>query len=61
MRVRINRAPYAGQTARIVDLPDSPVQIENGLRVLSAQVKLQDGREVLVPMANLEALGERLN
>jgi hypothetical protein len=61
MRVRINRAPFIGQTARIVDLPESPVQIENGLRVLSAQVRLQGGQTVLVPMANLEYLGEIQN
>jgi hypothetical protein len=61
MLVRINRAPYFGQTGRIVDLPESPVQIENGLRVLSAQVRLQGGQTVLVPMANLEYLGEIQN
>jgi transcription antitermination factor NusG len=57
MTVRITRDPYAGQTGRIVDLPKSPVLLENGLRILSAQLELPGGETIYVPLQNLEVLG----
>lgn len=57
MTVRMTRDPYMGQTGRIVDLPKSPVLLENGLRILSAQLELPGGETVYVPLANLEVLG----
>lgn len=57
-RVRIRRAPHAGRVGLVVDLPEIPLTIANGLRVLCAQIKLQSGELVMVPRANLEMLGE---
>ncbi|HEX2620576.1 MAG TPA: hypothetical protein VHL11_10520 [Phototrophicaceae bacterium] len=57
MMVRITREPHIGQTGKIVDLPKSPVLLENGLRVLSAHVEFPGGETVYVPLANLEILG----
>ena len=56
--VRLSRAPHEGQIATVSDLPDKPQIMENGLRVAAAQVKLRNGHEVLVPLANIELMGE---
>lgn len=61
MRVRLRRAPYAGRVGQVVDLPDQPTLLENGLRAICAKVKLQNGEQVLVPRANLESLGDTLS
>lgn len=60
MRVRLRRAPYAGRIGTVMELPEKPIQIENGLRVTCAKVRLQREEEVLVPLQNLENLGEAL-
>lgn len=57
MVVRLTRAPYMGQTARIVNLPDSLRLLDNGLRVQCAEVELFTGEVALVPLANLESFG----
>ncbi|MBC8170165.1 MAG: hypothetical protein H7X77_00775 [Anaerolineae bacterium] len=57
MTIRITREPYMGQTGKILDLPKSPVLLENGLRVLSAHIEFSGGEAVYVPLANLEILG----
>ncbi|MBI5931186.1 MAG: hypothetical protein HY862_17890 [Chloroflexi bacterium] len=56
--VRLSRAPYEGQIATVTALPDKPQIMENGLRTAAAQVKLRNGHEVMVPLANIELLGE---
>lgn len=55
-RIRIIRVPYFGATGSVQALPHELVRIETGamLRVLHA--KLDDGRNVLVPRANVELL-----
>ncbi|MEO0560661.1 MAG: KOW motif-containing protein [Chloroflexota bacterium] len=53
-RVRITRAPYAGQTGIILELPVAPQIIGNGLRVPSAMVETAGGEHVAIPLANLE-------
>lgn len=57
MTVRITREPYLGLTGRIMDVPKKPVLLDNGLRILSAQIELVVGETVFVPLANLEILG----
>lgn len=57
MSVRVTRAPYAGQTGQVMDLPKHPVLLDNGLRAMCAQVALIGGEQVFVPLANLEVLG----
>jgi hypothetical protein len=57
MTVRITRDPHAGQTARVVEIPNTPLLLENGLRVSCARVELLAGGVVAVPVNNLETLG----
>jgi hypothetical protein len=57
MNVRITREPYLGQTGRVVDLPKSPILLDNGLRVSCAKVELTGGETVFVPLANVEVMG----
>lgn len=57
LTVRVTRAPYAGQTGRVVDVPNDPQPLPNGLRVPAARVELLAGETVFVPLTNLEVLG----
>jgi hypothetical protein len=54
--VRLTREPYAGQSAQIINLPKSPVLLDNGLRVSCAEVELVGGNRVKVPLANIELI-----
>jgi len=56
-QVRITRAPWDGFIGDVVELPETPQVVGNGLRVPSAKVRLPGGRIGLVPLANLELLG----
>ncbi len=56
-QVRITRAPGDGLVGTIEALPQTPLVLENGLRVPCAQVRLSADRVVPVPLANLELLG----
>lgn len=58
MNVRLTRMPYAGQVGQIANLPKSPLLLDNGLRVMCAQVALVSGDRVFVPLANLEIFGK---
>lgn len=55
--VRLTRPPFAGATGRILNLPKTPQLLDNGLRVLCAQVELVTGEKVTVPLANIEVFG----
>ena len=57
LRVRITRHPHLGQIARIAELPDQPLPMPNGLRVMGARVELISGQIVNIPLANLELAG----
>lgn len=57
LTVKVTRAPYEGQTGKIVELPPNPVLLDNGLRILCARVELTIGETLFVPRANLEVLG----
>jgi hypothetical protein len=57
MTVRLTRDPHAGVVGQITHLPKTPQLLENGLRVLCAQVDLVTGEKMLVPLANLEVFG----
>lgn len=58
MSVRLRRVPYDGQVAQITEIPESLQVVENGLRVPAAHVKLKGGKRVVVPLANLEMMGD---
>jgi hypothetical protein len=55
--VRLTRQPSAGQVGKVVNLPKTPVLLENGLRAVCAQVELAGGEKMLIPLANLEVFG----
>ena len=55
-QIRITRAPWDGIIGEVVELPDAPQIIGNGLRVPSAKVRLPNERIGIVPLANLELL-----
>jgi hypothetical protein len=55
-QVRITRAPWDGFIGEVVELPETPQIVSNGLRVPSAKVRLPGERIGLVPLANLELL-----
>jgi hypothetical protein len=54
-RVRVLRKPYFGLWGMVTELPTQLQQLETEASVRVVKVKLQDGREVLVPEANVEA------
>ncbi len=56
--VRLARGDHAGFVGEIVDLPNTPVLLDNGLRVRCAQVQLiTTGERLTVPLENLEISG----
>lgn len=56
MEVRVTREPYFGRRGQVVKIPKIPVLLDNGLRVMVAQVVI--GLETVdVPLANLELAG----
>jgi len=52
--VRVIRAPYFGLLGRVTSLPPDLQRMESGTLVRVAKARLADGREVLLPRANLE-------
>jgi len=56
-KVRLRRAPHAGATGTLVNLPAGLKTLPNGLRVLAGEVKLNNGEQITVPLVNLEVLG----
>lgn len=56
MSVRMSRDPYLGQTGRVIELPETPLLLDNGLRVPGARVELITGDKISVPLANLELI-----
>jgi hypothetical protein len=55
--VRMRRPPNAGMLGTIVELPTGLSLLPSGLRAPAAEVKLENGETVLVPLVNLEVVG----
>ncbi|MEP6986356.1 MAG: hypothetical protein ABI970_12205 [Chloroflexota bacterium] len=55
--VRLTRIPHAGDVGTVVNLPKMPILLENGLKVLCAEVESVTGEKITVPLANLEVFG----
>lgn len=55
--VRLRAAPYRGAIASIVKIHPSLRALPSGLRAPCADVRLEAGELVLVPLANLEVVG----
>jgi hypothetical protein len=53
-RIRIIRVPYFGAQGTIVDLPAAAQEIETGAMTRVLIARLDDGRTVTVPRANIE-------
>ncbi|MCK6577837.1 MAG: hypothetical protein L6Q98_07000 [Anaerolineae bacterium] len=56
-QVRLARGDSAGSMGVIVNLPKTPILMDNGLRVPCAQVELATGEKITAPLANLEVTG----
>jgi hypothetical protein len=54
-QVRVLRAPYAGMIGKIQGIKGT-VPFPSGLRLPAAEIRLDDGNKVMVPLANLEVL-----
>ncbi len=54
--VRIQGAPYAGKFASILQMRTGLYTLPNGIKAAAADVQLEDGSRVTVPLANLEVI-----
>lgn len=55
--VRLRRPPGAGLIGTIATLPPGLSELQSGLRAPAADVKLENGESVVVPLVNLEVVG----
>jgi hypothetical protein len=55
--VRMRRAPHAGEIGTISKLRPGLSTLPSGLRAPAANIKLEDGEQILVPLVNLEIVG----
>lgn len=56
-QVRLRRAPNAGEIATLANLRPGLSSLPSGLRAQSAEIRLQNGQLLLVPLVNLEVVG----
>jgi hypothetical protein len=56
-QVRMRRPPNAGMLGTISELPTGLSLLPSGLRAPAAEVKLENGDVLLVPLVNLEVVG----
>lgn len=54
--IRVIREPYFGQLGTVTKLPPELVTVESGAVVRILEVKLSNGKEVVVPRANVEII-----
>jgi hypothetical protein len=57
LTVRMRRPPFAGMIGTISNLPAGLSILQSGLRASAADVKLENGESVTVPLVNLEVVG----
>jgi hypothetical protein len=57
LTVRMRRPPFAGLIGTISNLPAGLTVLQSGLRAPAADVKLENGESVTVPLVNLEVVG----
>ena len=56
--VRVIRAPYFGGLGVVTDLPSALEVVDSGAKVRILKVKFKDGKEAVVPRANVEMIEE---
>jgi len=56
-QVRVTRAPHAGSTGLLLNLQPGLSVMPSGLRVPAAEIRLETGEQITVPLANLEVIG----
>jgi hypothetical protein len=57
LTVRMRRPPFVGMIGTISNLPPGLSTLQSGLRASAADVKLENGESVTVPLVNLEVVG----
>ena len=55
--VRLRRQPAAGQIGSIMGLHEGLSTFPSGLRAAGAEVRLENGEQLLIPLVNLEVVG----
>jgi hypothetical protein len=55
--VRLRRPPNSGMIGTLSNLPAGVSILPSGLRAPAAEVKLENGETLLVPLVNLEVVG----
>ena len=55
--VRVISLTHPAQIGTLLHLLDHPVDLPNGLKAKSADVRLESGEQIFVPLTNLEVLG----
>jgi hypothetical protein len=54
--VRVQTAPYAGLIGKITEMLPGLTPLPNGLKAESVSVKLENGEDIIVPLANLDVI-----
>ncbi len=55
--VRVTRAPFACATGTVISLLPGLTTAPSGLRAATAEIRLESGEQILVPLVNLEVIG----
>ncbi|MFA7057652.1 MAG: hypothetical protein WC155_08855, partial [Candidatus Cloacimonadales bacterium] len=56
--IRVIRQPNFGEIGRITELPEILTKVESETMVRVLKVKLNNGKEILTPRANVEVIAE---